>query len=452
MHFKKKLINEDILRAIKNLSWLGLERLVQLSATIFISGMLARYFDPDVFGKWQYANTLLLIFSSVTWVCGAEILVPMIVRAHAQDVAAGKAGETRLGAILGSAFVLRFSVSLTALLLIWLALAAGWLDSTVRAMLAGLVVTMIFREPFGVVGTWLQGHTHSKPALLISICGAVLKTAAVYLLVVEKVPAAHFGWLWGAESAMIAVSLVAYFAYSHNWRLNWRVEPAMVKRLLSAGSVFWIGMVCMYLFLKLDRIVLERYIDYADLGSYSAARQLSENWILLSLLIGQSLAPAFIYRVKGIQNLKQSVVRLTWIAALVMAAGSAILSLSSSFVIHLVFGAKYAAAADVFHWAVWLAVPAVIEVIGNLVLLKYQAKFVLLFKWLLALITAGVANILLFPIMDIYGALIALGCGYGIAIAVNVCYFRFYLLSRRSRSDRRQTANILGSEAADDRT
>ncbi|MEX4005599.1 hypothetical protein AB4Y38_43400, partial [Paraburkholderia sp. EG285A] len=39
----------------------------------------------------------------------------------------------------------------------------------------------------------------------------------------------------------------------------------------------------------------------------------------------------------------------------------------------------------IFRWAVWLSVPAGLEAIGNLVVLKYQAKFVLLAKWLLAL-------------------------------------------------------------------
>jgi PST family polysaccharide transporter len=75
----KRFANLDVTRAVASLVWLGLERLTQIGVAIAISGMLVRYFGPDVFGKWQYANTLLRVLSPVTWVCGAEILVPAIV-------------------------------------------------------------------------------------------------------------------------------------------------------------------------------------------------------------------------------------------------------------------------------------------------------------------------------------------------------------------------------------
>ena len=97
----KRITNPDVTKALANIVWLGLERLTQIAVAIAISGLLARYFGPDVFGKWQYANTLLLVLSPITWVCGAEILVPTIVNRPAGQ----------LGTVLGSAFVLRMGVS-----------------------------------------------------------------------------------------------------------------------------------------------------------------------------------------------------------------------------------------------------------------------------------------------------------------------------------------------------
>lgn len=133
----KRFANPDVAKAVANLVWLGLERLTQIGVAIAISGLLARYFGPDVFGKWQYANTLLLVLAPLTWVCGAEILVPTIVQRPAGQI----------GAVLGSAFALRIAVSVAALAATWIAIAAGAFDPLVGAMLAGLAVTMIFREP-----------------------------------------------------------------------------------------------------------------------------------------------------------------------------------------------------------------------------------------------------------------------------------------------------------------
>ena len=82
--------------------------------------------------------------------------------------------------MLGSAFVLRMGVSAAALVLTWIGIAAGFTDPLVGAMLAGLAVTMLFREPFvGVINAWLQSMTYSKPQLLTSMLTAVAKAALV---------------------------------------------------------------------------------------------------------------------------------------------------------------------------------------------------------------------------------------------------------------------------------
>ena len=109
----RRIGNPDVAKALANIVWLGLERLTQIVVAIAISGLLARYFGPDAFGKWQYANTLLLVLSPITWVCGAEILGAD----HRRS-----AVDAELGSVLGSAFVLRMAVSA-------LALAATWAGS-----------------------------------------------------------------------------------------------------------------------------------------------------------------------------------------------------------------------------------------------------------------------------------------------------------------------------------
>src|SRR5580692_10870573 len=207
-------ISEDVSRAIGNLAWLGCERVTQIVVAIVISGVLARHFGPDVFGKWQYANTLLLVLVPVTWVCGAEILVPTIVNRPPEQ----------LGTVLGSAFALRISVSAAALLVTWLGIALHFFDPLVGAMLAGLAVTMLFREPFvGVINAWLQSMTYSKPQLLTSMSTAVLKAGFVYLLVRATATPARFGWLWAIESAAIGAVLLVYFIRRHGGQLGWHL-------------------------------------------------------------------------------------------------------------------------------------------------------------------------------------------------------------------------------------
>ena len=418
--FSERFANPDVSRAFANIVWLGLERVTQIAVAILISGMLARYFGPDTFGKWQYANTLLLVLSPITWVCGAEILVPTIVNRP----------PAQLGTVLGSAFALRISVSAGALLITWIGIAAGLTDPLVGAMLAGLAVTMLFREPFvGVINSWLQSMTYSKPQLLTSMSTAIVKAGLVYLLVRAATTPARFGWLWALESAAIGAVLLAYYIRRHSGKLGWHVDRSLFRHFASAGTVFWLGLICMYLFLKLDRLMLERAISFADLGRYSAAQQLNENWITLALMLAQTIAPAFVYRVQEPAHLRRNMWRLTAMTAALMIGGAIVLDLLAGFIIRRVFGPAYEGAIEIFRWAVWLSVPAGIEAIGNLVVLKYQAQFVLLAKWLLALAVAFVVNLLAIPRLGPYGALVGLAAGYLVAASVNLYYIRFKLRS-----------------------
>ncbi|PRE10357.1 oligosaccharide flippase family protein [Burkholderia multivorans] len=416
----KRFGNPDVAKAVANLVWLGLERLTQIGVAIAISGLLARYFGPDVFGKWQYANTLLLVLAPLTWVCGAEILVPTIVQRP----------PAQLGAVLGSAFALRIGVSVAALVATWIAIAAGAFDPLVGAMLAGLAVTMVFREPFvGVINAWLQSMTYSKPQLVTSMFTALAKALLVWLLVRAAAAPARFAWLWALEAAAIGFVLLLYYRHRNGGSLGWTFDKPLFRHFATAGTVFWLGLICMYLFLKLDRLMLERHVSFADLGRYAAAQQLNENWITLALMLAQTIAPAFVYRVQDVARLRRNIVRLIAMTAALMTAGALVLDAGAPLIVGKVFGRGYEASVDIFRWAVWLSVPAGIEAIGNLIVLKYQAKLVLLAKWALALAIAALANWLAIPRLGLYGALVGLAAGYAAAAAVNFYYIRFKLRS-----------------------
>jgi PST family polysaccharide transporter len=424
-----RLRRGDVGTALTNLIWLAAERLTQVLVVIIASGVLARYFGADVFGKWQYANVLLNVIAPLTWVCGAEILVPAMVAASAS----GTPGPA-LSAILGSAFVLRMTISASALLLVWATLffghvVFGQFDGTVAAMLAGLALTMLFREPFGIIGSWLQSRTYSKPALLLSLGAALVKALAVYLLARAALHPGGFGWIWAVESAAIALGLLLYYRQKNGGQLGWRVEPARVKHFASAGAVFWLGLICMYAFMKLDRLMLQHYVDFAELGRYAAAQQLNENWIALALLLAQTVAPAFIYRISDKAVLRRNLWRLLALTGAAMACGAVLLGFCAPLIVRIIFGSGFTATAEILRWAGWLSLPAGLEAICNLMVLKYQAKYVVLLKWMAALAAAFVANLLLIPAYGGYGALIGVAAGYLVALAVDGVYIRKVLFT-----------------------
>jgi PST family polysaccharide transporter len=469
--------------AAHNLFWLAAERLTQLGVAIAISGLLARYLGADLFGKWQYANTLLTVVAPLTWICGAEILVPAIVTALHPSTA-GKSPEAAqptpamsssapatpalrhaetptLGTLLGSAFALRFGISALALLFVWAVLAwlalghaaaAPDIDPHVAAMLAGLAATMLFREPFGVISTWLQARTYSKPALMLSLGTAIAKAAILALLLRLAVPAGALGWLWAAESAVIAAGLACYYrafwrgdapgeptrrAYSES---RWRVDGTLLRTFLRSGTIFWIGLVCMTIFMKLDRLVLQHYADYASLGRYAASQQLTENWVTVALMLAQTVGPAFIYRADHAAALQRNLWRLLGLTLIAMSLGAVLLSVAAPWIVRIVFGPGFDEAASYLAWASWIGVLAGLEAIANLVALKFQARRLVLGKWLVALLLAFGVDMALVPHYGGYGALAGLAAGYVAALIADLLFARSAIRRMRLSEQRHRAA------------
>ena len=168
------------------------------------------------------------------------------------------------------------------------------------------------------------------------------------MLVRAAASPARFGWLWALEAAVIGGVLMLYYMHRHGGKLGWHIDRSLFRHFASAGTVFWLGLICMYLFLKLDRLMLERHISFADLGRYSAAQQLNENWITLALMLAQTIAPAFVYRVQDAAQLRRNVGRLIAMTAALMIGGAIVLDLLAGFIISRVFGPAYTEAPSAF--------------------------------------------------------------------------------------------------------
>ena len=216
-------------------------------------------------------------------------------------------------------------------------------------MLAGLAVTMLFREPFvGVINAWLQSMTYSKPQLLASMVTAIVKAVLVYRARARGRGLRELRLAVGAGSGgdRRRAGALLHAPSRRHARLAFR-RRASFRRFASAGTVFWVGLICMYLFLKLDRLMLERYISFADLGRYSAAQQLNENWITLALMLAQTIAPAFVYRVQDAALLKRNIARLVAMTAALMIGGAIVLDLLAGFIITRVFGPDFVGAIEI---------------------------------------------------------------------------------------------------------
>ena len=89
---------------IRNIFWLLAEHGSRIILSTLSVSLMARALGVEQYGLLQYTLGLVAAFSSISFLCGADVLVPRLVSASDSD----------RKKLLGNAFVLRAAASLLA--------------------------------------------------------------------------------------------------------------------------------------------------------------------------------------------------------------------------------------------------------------------------------------------------------------------------------------------------
>lgn len=397
----------------RNVVWMLSERGVQIAGGIAVSGLLARSLGVAHFGLFQYSQSLVFLAASLTLLCGSEVVVPRLVghdEAHQQHV-------------LLHAFVLRMAAALLAYgTLVIYALVS---DASPEAHQLVLVLggALFFREPFGVAVAWMQARTDNRPSVTANVCGLLAKLAVVAALY-----AAGAGLLWFAAAYVLEAVVAAMLMWRHYFRAQpWRaprLERALLLRLLQTGTAFWIGLVCMMLFKRVDQLVLRQHISLAALGTYAAAMQVTENFVQVAPIVANSLAPLLIFRSADLHDARRNTLRSLGIMTGAGAVMAIAIALCADVIIRVIYGASFALAAQILRISALVGILAFADAALNLLLIRQGAARWVIAKWAAAAVAALIAVRLLVPHLGPLAGVAGYGLGYGVALAFGFWHLR----------------------------
>lgn len=403
-------------KILLNVFWLISEKGFQVIAGIVISGMLARGLGVEVFGSFQYALAMVLLFSSLSFICGMEVVLPRLVNAT----------QSERAEIISTAFVLRFLsavlgyLSFVAYMYFF---SSGIVPLNALLFLGGIIVV---REPFNIVVSILQAKTDEKVGVLIRLVSLGIKFAAIFFLFhSSEITLTSASMLWFIEALFIAIALI-FLARILEPNLKFNFNPGKAKELLFSGTKFWLGLICMYVFLRIDRIFLLHYTDLKQLGIYAAATQISDNFVTLAPIIAISAAPILIYSVKATGTIKRNVIKLTVIMAFIGVLIALLGSLLANFIVNIIFGTGFSDAAAVLRLTLLISILIFIDAGLNTFIIKYGNGRVIIIKWVFALAISLIVNIIFIKSLGLYSVIIANFLGYSAAIIFGFLYlFKF---------------------------
>lgn len=404
-------------KILTNISWLLLEHGVRLVAGIFSASILARALGVEGYGMFNYILGLTLIFQSLSYINPAELIIPRLTTANKS--------ERQL--LMGNGFFIRlfFSVIAYFCLLLFLFVTDGTFQLKL-ALVLGLMI--LFNESFAVVTAYLQSQTimkyRSRLVMSIDIVRA-LTYISLYLLNVTNIYV--YATINVGQSLLLAIGLLFIYRSVTKESFFYFSFPEAYK-LLKDGLPFFIGIVFMIVFSRIDTVFMRHLSDETSLGLYASAVQLFSSSIAVGPILASSCAPLLIYKYQQISIIKRNVLLLSLFMLLIGIVTATILYFLAPPLILLIFGERFTNAIDVFQ-ALLIVLPLFFLNEGLTVyLIKMKLAKLMVYKWLIVLAGATIAYTQLIPLYNGIGAAIGYGIGYLLASIFGLYIVFFYRL------------------------
>jgi polysaccharide transporter, PST family len=401
----RRIFSPRLLTIVANTGWLFADKVVRIGVGLVIGIWLARYLGVEEYGLFNYAiafATLLSPFASLG-------LDSVAIRYIVSDTA-------ELLQILGTTFILKLLAGTLTLIasIICIYLASPNENLTIQ-LVAILSATGIFQS-LDTIDLWFQSQTQSKYSVLAKSSVFALTSILRIILISIKAPLVAFAWValldiaLGSLGLMIIYKIRGYSVWL--WRWSWPLAKILVKEswplLFSSFAIL--------IYMKIDMVMLKEMSDDRAVGIYSAATRISEAWYFIPMVISSSMAPS-IYAAKEsnealFYNLSFKLHRFLSVLAILISVGMTFLAKPS---ILLLFGDKYAEAADVLIVHIWASIFVFLGVASSSWLVAENLAFFTLSRTVMGAILNIGLNFFLIPRYAGVGAAIATLISYAFA-------------------------------------
>ncbi|EHP40137.1 lipopolysaccharide biosynthesis protein [Cupriavidus basilensis OR16] len=396
-------------RVASNLIWMLVERGLQVVAGIGIVAMLARGLGPEGFAHFQYAQALVYIASSIALICGSEVVVPRLV-ADTSPLAQHR--------LISHAFRLRLAAGGTGYLLMcaFLSITAQPIEFWLPSLILGVAVML--REPFGIVTAWMQAHTQTRPNTLFNLASLSVKAACVALLFMlgtRNVPVYALAFL--LESVLMA-ALLASFYLNRAQHAPTSHDPALTRELFGNGLFFWASFMLMMASRRIDQLLLKPQVSLGDLGAYAASVQILDNFVVLATILAAGVAPIYVYAQPTLAQARRNILKIAVAMTAVGTTGGILIALSAHWIVHLLYGAAFAKAANLLQFTALASALVFADVGLTLLPIYLRRPRLVAIKWGLVFGVTIAIDLIAIPRIGVYGAIV----GYATANLLSVLF------------------------------
>ncbi|EOQ97929.1 polysaccharide biosynthesis protein [Leptospira wolbachii serovar Codice str. CDC] len=384
-------------KIIHNSLWLIFDKILKSLVGLFVGVWIARYFGPENFGKFSYANSLIVLFATIVPL-GTE---GFLVRGLVKD-------KDKTDKLLSDSFFLHlFSGSF---LFIFACLTLYFLrynDELTFHIGLVLAVPILFRF-LSVPRYFYEAQTEIKYVVYIeNISFLVFSVIRIYLLI-NKLHILFFVFSFLFESLFSYLSIFLFYIRGHRSFSRISVNIKSILDSLKESFPILISSLSIIIYMKIDQLMIGSILGDAPIGIYSVAVRLSEFWYFIPLGLTSSFFPTLIAKKNQSRSEYLELLKFLHIIVIFVSLVMAILiQFIGKDIISWLYGSPYIGASDVLKVYIWSGIFVFIGVAGgNYYLIEEKQSYVLI-KSLAGLIVNIALNFIWIPLYGVIGAAFA---------------------------------------------
>jgi PST family polysaccharide transporter len=405
-------------RILANIGWLFADRFLRLGVGLVVGAWVARYLGPEQFGLYSYVIAFVGLFGLLATLGLDNIVVRDLVRT-----------PENADEILGTALILKM---LGALLTIILTIAViPFLRPGDRSIqgLVGIVAAGTLFQAFDTIDFWFQAQVQSKYTVYARNVAFILISLVKIVLIQLRAPLLAFAAAGLAEIILGALGLVTAYHLTGHSLTRWRSHIARARSLLKSGWPLILSGLAIWIYMRIDQLMLGSMTNDRTIGIYAVAVRLSEIWYFIPIAIVSSVFPAIIASKSQRENLYYE--RLQRLFNLMVALSYAIIiptSLLANFIVISLYGPAYAEAGVMFVFLMWAGLFVALGVARESWTVTEGLMRFSFVTTVVGAITNVVLNLIFIPRYGALAAAVATLAAQGVAVSLSTL---FYARTRR---------------------
>ncbi|NMD70178.1 flippase [Bacillus sp. DNRA2] len=379
----------------QNTGWIVGERVFQMSLSIIVGMLTARYLGPSDFGIINYTASFTAFFTSICSLGLEGVIVKELVEDPEEE-----------GRIIGTGIAMRLISSLLSMVAILISISILNSNNNVILIVAMIQsIALIFRA-FELIEFWYQSQLQSKYSTLIkSVSYLIMSSYKVILLLLGK----SVEWFAFSTVVDVIIIMILYIiSYYKQGGKKLKVSYNLAIKMLSQSYPFILSGIMVALYVQMDKIMIGQFLNQEKVGLYTVAATICGFWVFIPTAFINSARP-LIMNLKN-ENEEQYLMRLKQLYAFIIWLGiifALVVTIFSKWIVLILYGQAYIGSTTTLIISVWSSILSVLGSARTIWILcekynKYIPKYLI---W--GIVISVMLNVYLIPKIGIEGAAIA---------------------------------------------